>query len=88
MGLKTGGPVSVNISHCTYAHVKSHLTLRKRVGPMWPVMMDDNASIHERKKNLVETYKKMCSLENRLWQLRYGLCGENNSKNDKNKKRS
>ena len=31
MGLKTGGPVYVHTSHCT--HVKSHLTLRKRVDP-------------------------------------------------------
>ena len=46
----------MHTSHCT--HVKSHLTLRKRVGPMWPVMMDDSAPIHERRK-LVKTYKNV-----------------------------
>ena len=64
---KTGGLVSVHTLHCT--HVKSHLTLQKRVGPLWRVMIDDNAPTHERRK-LVKTYK-MCSLENRLWLLRY-----------------
>ena len=34
------------------------------------MMMDDSAPIHERRK-LVKTYKKMCSLENGLWLLRY-----------------
>ena len=37
--------------------------------PPWPVMMDDNAPTHERRK-LVKTYKT-CSLENGLWLLKY-----------------
>ena len=69
MGLKTGGPVSVHISHCT--HVKSHLTLRKRVGPCgrWWLM-----TVHQytREGNLLKP-TKMCSLENGLWLLRYAF---------------
>ena len=33
-------------------------------------MMDDSAPIHERRK-LVKNLQKMCSLENRLWLLKY-----------------
>ena len=51
---------------------------------MWPVMMDDSAPIHERRK-LVKTYK-MCSLENRLWLLNYA--GRSTPKNDNKKKKS
>ena len=69
MGLKTGGHMSVNTSHCTY--VKSHLTLRKRaLGPLWLVMMDNNASTRARNGNLLKP-TKLYSLKNGLWLLRY-----------------
>ena len=80
MGLKTGGPVSVHISHCT--HVKSHLTLRKKSRPLWPVMIDDSAPLHERRK-LVKTYKNV--LPRKLIVVTK-VCGETYSKNDKKKK--
>ena len=71
MGLKTGGHMSVNTSHCTY--VKSHLplTLRKRaLGLLWLVMMDNNASTRARNGNLLKP-TKLYSLKNGLWLLRY-----------------
>ena len=46
--------MSVHALHCT--HVKSHLTLRKKSRPLWPVMIDDSA--HERRK-LVKTYQNV-----------------------------
>ena len=66
MGLKTGGTVSVHTSHCT--HVKSHLTLRKRVGPCgrWWWM-----TVHQYTEGNSLKPTKMCSLENGLWLLRY-----------------
>ena len=54
MGLKTGGSVSVHTLHFT--HVKSHLTLSKRVGPCDLVIMDNYAPTHERSR-LVKTFK-------------------------------
>ena len=66
MGLKTGGPVSMHTSHCT--HIKSHHSSKKS-RPLWPVMMNDSAPIHKRRKLVKPT--KMCSLENGLWLLRY-----------------
>ena len=57
MGLK-GGTVYVYTLH--YTLKKSRL--------LWPVMMNDSAPTHERRK-LVKTYTKMCSLENGLWLL-------------------
>ena len=76
MGLKTGGPVSVNTLHCT--HVKSHLTLRKRV---MMVVMDDSAPIHERRK-LVKTYKDVLPRK-RIVVAK--VCGETYFKNNKKK---
>ena len=73
MGLKTGGPVSVHTSH--YTRVKSHLTLR----PLWPVMVDDSAPIHERRK-LVKTYKNVLP-QKRIVVAK--VCGETYFKNDK-----
>ena len=58
MGLKTGGPVSVHTSHCP--HVKSHLTLWKRVGSCgrwWWMTMHQ----HMRERNS-ETYKSVLPL--------------------------
>ena len=63
MGLKTGGPVSVHTSHCT------HVSLFEKSRLLWPVMMNDSAPIHERRK-LVKTYKNVL-LKNGLWLLRY-----------------
>ena len=37
--------MSVNTLRC--AHAKSHLALRKKNRPLWPVMMDDSAPAHE-----------------------------------------
>ena len=55
MGLKTGGPVYVHTSHCT--HVKNTRSSKKS-RPMWPMMMDVNAQIHQRRK-LVKAYKNV-----------------------------
>ena len=63
---KTGGPVSVHTSHCT--HVKSHLTLRKRVAPCgcwWWV------TVHQHTRGSLLKPTKMCSLKNGLWLLKY-----------------
>ena len=50
MGLKTGGNVSVHTLHCK--HMKSDLILPKRVGPCVPVMMDNSAPTHKKRKLL------------------------------------
>ena len=49
----------MNILHCT--HVKSQL---KKSRHLWPVMMDDHAPTHERRKR-VTTYKK-CVLRKQI----------------------
>ena len=46
----------VHTLQCT--HVKPHLTLQKKSRPLWPVMMEDSAPTHERRK-LVKTYKNV-----------------------------
>ena len=69
--------MSVHTSHCT--HIKSHPNLGKRVGPLWPVMMDDSAPIHEGRK-LVKTYKNVLP---RKWIVVGKVCGETYSENDK-----
>ena len=46
----------MHTSHCT--HVKFHLTLQKKIRPLWQVMMDDSAPTHEKRK-LVKTYKNV-----------------------------
>ena len=76
MGPKTGGPVSVRKLHCT--HVKFHLTLRNRVGPM---MMNDSAPTQETRK-LVKTYKNVLLLKRTVV---LEVCGKTYSK--KNTKR-
>ena len=70
MGLKTGDPVSVHTSHCT--QVKSHLIL------LSPVMMDDKAPTHERRK-LVKTSKTVLPQK---WIVVAEVCGETNSKKE------
>ena len=73
MGLDTGGPLSVHTSHCT------HISLFEKSRPLWPVMMDDSAPIHERRK-LVKTYKNVLPRK-RIVVAK--VCGETYSKNDK-----
>ena len=46
---------------------------------MWPVMMEDNAPTHKRRK-LVKTYKKGLPLK---WIVAAKVCGETYSKKDK-----
>ena len=57
MELKTKGPpVSVTILTTHRFKILSHSLKKNR--PLWPVMMDDNAPTHERRK-LVKTYKNV-----------------------------
>ena len=51
----------------------------KKSRPLWPMMMDENAPTHERRK-LVKTYKNVLPLK-RI--VAAEVCGETYSKNDK-----
>ena len=75
MGLKTGGPV--HTSYCTHItiNIPSHSSKNSR--PLWPVMMDDSAPTHERRK-LVKAYKNMLP---RKQTVVAEVCGETYSKN-------
>ena len=73
MGLKTEG-AHITLHTCK---IPSHSLKKSR--PLWPVIMDDSAPIHERRK-LVKTYKDVLSRK-RIVVAK--VCGETYSKNDK-----
>ena len=67
-------------AHITHIKIPSHSSKKSR--PLWPVMMDDSAPIHERRK-LIKTYKNVLP-----WKriVAAKVCGETYSKNDKKKR--
>ena len=69
--------MSVHILHCS--HIKSHLTLWKRVGPCWQWWWMTVHQYTTEGNSLIPT--KMCSHKNGLWLIKY--VGRPNSENDK-----
>ena len=81
MGFKTGVLVSVHIALITLHTCKTPTPSWKKSRPLWPVMMNDSAPIHKRRK-LVKTYKNVISQK---WTVVAKVCGETYSKkSDKN----
>ena len=75
MGFTTDGPVSVHTLH--YTHTQKLISFKKS-RPLWPVIMDDSAPTHKRRK-LAKTFKNVPSQKQTV---AVGVFGETYSKKD------